>query len=59
MGGGKVTMETPVEYNAGKKEDKRITFEAGYKNRAARRGNHLGGRGRKNIVIKGQGNMGW
>ena len=52
-------MEEPVEYNAGKKEDKRITFEAGYKNRAARRGNHLGGRGRKNIVIKGQGSMGW
>lgn len=40
-------------------EEERIVFETGYKNRAARRGNRLGGKGRKLIVIKGQGSMGW
>lgn len=40
------------------KEGNKIVFKAGYKNRAARRGNKLGGKNRT-IIIKGQGSMGW
>ena len=39
-------------------KEKRILFEAGYKNRAARRGNRLGGRNRTVVLRGGCGSIG-